>query len=100
MALNPALPVDGTGPLAGLLAGLGVTSTQRRDTVEDQVLARLAERGMTAQVASLRYGTLVLTADPQTAALLRYDTAALLAELNATLQEPVKSVQVRVSRPS
>ena len=82
--------------LAGLLAAAGVTATAVRDSIEVRVQAILGQLGLCAEVTDLRWGTLRLDTDPQTAHLLRYAADQILAGLEDYAE--VVKVVIRVKR--
>jgi len=97
-------PADPDGPvtgnlaegLAGLLAAAGVTAAAARDSIEVRVQAILGQLGLCAEMADLRWGTLRLDADPQTAHLLRYASDQILTGLEDYAE--VARVVIRVKR--
>lgn len=84
--------------LAGLLSGLGLRGSREREDLTDTVTRHLESFGFTAEVVSVRYDEATLLADPQTAALLRYDLAALTAAINDDLDKPLKRLIVQTRR--
>jgi hypothetical protein len=75
---------------------LGVETASRRSTAEDIVTDELARLGHDAQVVSLRFKTLTLSAGPQTAAFLRYDLGRLRSRLDSELPGVVSDIKVQV----
>lgn len=84
--------------IVGLLDGLGIVRAETRDSVEDVVAAELAARHIDAQVLELKFGTLVLSASPQAAQLLRYEADRLRATLEERMPGAVRDVKIRVRR--
>lgn len=95
---DPDSPVTGNlaEGLAGLLAAAGVTTTAVRDSIEVRVQAILGQLGLRAEMADLRWGTLRLDTDPQTAHLLRYAADQILA--GHVDYAEVAKVAIRVKR--
>jgi hypothetical protein len=99
--VRDAGPLEGnvlSGAFAGMLASFGVVSAPQRDAVADVVAAELASRGHSAQILKLRYSTLHLEADAQSARFLRYDVPALLVSLAQSVPGQVERIVVRVGR--
>lgn len=84
--------------ITGLLDGLGIVRTDTRDSAEAVVVAELAARNLDARMHELRFGTLLLTASPQAARLLSYETDRLHGALEERLPGVVRDIKVRVLR--
>jgi hypothetical protein len=84
--------------LGALLDSLGIVASSTREGVEEAVADYLADKGLQAHVQQLRWGTLTLTADPQTARLLGFETDALLRWVQGRFGEQVQAVTVRTER--
>lgn len=84
--------------LDDILGALGVARAADRDEATATAETVLAERGHAAAVVEIRWGKLVLTADPVTAKLLYYDLDALLATLDRRAPGVVREICVRTHR--
>jgi hypothetical protein len=83
-----------------LTARLGLAPVASREGVEEIVERMLFERGLDADVASIRWGTLELHCDAVTARFLRFDHDVLLSAVQAQAPE-VRELRIRVvSKPS
>jgi hypothetical protein len=103
----PATP-DGQPPAAeenqgniseaihGLLGAFGIAPASQRESAEQLAATALADAGFDAKVTSLRYGTLVVEADPTTARLLEYAREQVLAAVQDGVDEAVTQLRVRV----
>lgn len=87
-----------TSGIEGLLVALGVSTTAARDGVEETVTALLTERGLRARMVQLRWGTVLLETDPQTARLLDFELDVMTRELRSRFPGEVETVRVRVAR--
>lgn len=96
--LSPAVGNLGAG-LAALLGSFGVVTAETRDEAGEVIGAELAARQHLARVVELRYGRLILEAEPVAARLLGFDRDNLLAALEARLPGVVDEIQVRTARP-
>ncbi|MCP4792031.1 MAG: hypothetical protein GY882_01645 [Actinomycetia bacterium] len=86
------------GALGGILDAFGVKPSQTRCDLESIVVEELAACGISADVAEVRWGTLVLVADPHNAELLKWHLDALLAAVSARRPGEVEAVEVKVRR--
>lgn len=82
--------------VAAVLRRFSVVTPEVRSTVEERIESRLADQGIDAKVISIRWGTVVLAADPITARLLRTDHDVLL-ELLGDIAD-VNDIRVQVRR--
>jgi hypothetical protein len=84
--------------LAGLLGRLGVRPAGQHEAVCDVVTDVVTSAGLDADVASLRWGCLVLSAEATAAALLRYQVDVLRDALDARCPGAVSEITIRVKR--
>jgi hypothetical protein len=97
--------VEGTGQgklfpdvLGPLLGKLGILSSKEYDAIKDVVESELHNHKLVATFVGLRYGEIVLESDPQTAALLRYETGRIVEVLDVAYPGLVSSIRVRTIR--
>ncbi len=93
--MNGANPLEG---ISGFLRSIGLSETSASADLDAEVTRLCQERGLSATVGSSRYGILVLEAQAQHAALLKYETGALQQELVALGFVDIVEVRVRVQR--
>lgn len=103
---GPAAKGSGAQPVShhveeldGILKSVGVASAPTRSTADERARQLLADKGLEVKVESLRWGRLVLSGDPVTARLVRYEKDRLVDELAVQLGEGVVTeIVVRVRR--
>jgi len=84
--------------VSAFLGRFGLARSSTQEDITSLVTKHLAERNISATVKSTRYGELVLEASQQAAALLRYETDALLALIEASFPGTVSSVRIHTLR--
>lgn len=77
---------------------MGVAPSSDTDKVLDIVDIELKRIGCTAEILEIRHGTLVLSAPPQTAALLRFDTDRLLSAIATAVPGTISSIRIRTTK--
>ena len=104
MALPDPQKVTTTGnmsaALESILGTFGVKPADTRDNLSAVVEDSVSGAGLVATVVEVRWGTLVREADPHNAELLKWQTDALLAAIEAALPGEVTAIQVRTRRSS
>ncbi len=102
MALPDPQATTTTGNMADALAGIldsfGAKPVGTWDSVEALALAEISDAGLTATVVGLQWGTLVLSADPHNAELLRWHSDAILERLGREYPGAVEAIRVNTVR--
>lgn len=83
--------------LKALLGAFGVARADTRQSVVEAAERFLAEAHIQARPVELRYGVLVLEADPRSAAELEWETDRLLDHLERLDPGAVRSIRVFTS---
>jgi hypothetical protein len=87
-------PTPVSDSLATLLGTFGLAPGAARQGVEEAAAAFFTERGIEAEVRSLRWGVLTVSATPPQAALVTFEYDQLIAALDASHPGCVSHVSV------
>jgi hypothetical protein len=68
------------------------------DSLEENIYELLAQRKLTARIASIHYGVLLLEGTSSQIGLLKYENHWLLTELSSRGIDSIHTIRTRVSR--